>query len=165
MIISKWVFGRENLNEVIDVRKTVFRDELEHDIIMDGEDELALHILVSEDDVNYATGRIYDKDGEFHIGMICVDKKVRNKQLGSLVVKLLISRGFELLAKKIYVDARTCVVGFYEKLNFTPCGEEYTDRNGEKTIPMVLLQENSPIDAGCSACSGCGDSGGCSGCG
>ena len=162
MITSKWVFGRENLNEVIKLRMNVFRGELGHDIITDADDELALHILISEDGVNYAAGRIYDNDGEFRIGMICVDQKVRGKQLGSLVVKLLISRGFELLAKKIYVGARACAVGFYEKLNFEICGDEYVDRNGEKTVPMVLLKENSPVDAGCSGCSGCGGS--CSGC-
>ena len=165
MITSKWVFGRENLNEVLDVRKAVFRDELGHAIILDKEDEFALHVLIGEDGINYAAGRIYDNNGEFYIGMICVDGKVRGKQLGSLVVKLLLTRGFELLAKKIYVNSRACAVGFYEKLGFEVCGEEYIDVNDEKTIPMVLVKENSPIGEGCGGgCSGCSSSGGCSGC-
>jgi predicted GNAT family N-acyltransferase len=164
MINSKWVFGRENLNEIIKLRMKVFRDELGHDIIMDADDEYALHIVISEDGVDYAAGRIFDKDGEFMIGMICVDSAVRGKQLGSLVVKLLITRGFELMAKQIFVNARACAVGFYEKLNFEPCGDEYIDDNGEKTVPMVLLRENSPVEAGCSGCAGCGSSGGCGGC-
>jgi predicted GNAT family N-acyltransferase len=163
MIESKWVFGRENLSEVIKVRMAVFRDELGHDIITDADDGLALHVLVGEDGVNYAAGRIYDKDGEFYIGMICVDQKVRGKQLGSLVVKVLISRGFSLMADKIHVNSRACAVGFYEKLGFETCGDEYTDINGEKTVPMVLLKENSPVEAGCSGCAGCGGS--CEGCG
>ncbi len=165
MITNKWVFGRENLNEIIKVRTTVFREELGHDIIVDGEDELALHVLVGEADEYYAAGRIYDKDGEFYIGMICVDNRVRGKQLGSLVVKLLISKGFELWAKKIFVNARKCAVGFYEKLNFKICGEGYIDVNGEETIPMVLLKENSPIESDCGGCSGCSSTDGCSGCG
>ena len=167
MINTKWVFGQENLDDVITLRKTVFRDELEHDIIIDSDDAYALHILVSEDGVNYAGGRIYDLDGSFYIGMICVDAKVRGKKLGALVVKMLINRGFELLADKIYVNARACVAGFYETFNFKPCGDIYIDVNSEKTLPMVLLKEDSPLEAGCSGCSGCGDesdSDGCSGC-
>ena len=163
MITSRWVFGRENLNEVIKVRMKVFREELGHDIIADEHDDTALHLLISEDGIDYAAGRIYDNDGEFYIGMICVDKAVRKKQLGSLLVKMLISRGFELLAKKIYVNARIPAVGFYEKLNFEICGDEYSDYNNEKTVPMVLLKDNSPVESGCSGCSGCGGScGGCS---
>ncbi len=165
MIETKWVFGRENLSEVMKVRMNVFRNELGHDIIADEEDEFALHILVGENGENYAAGRIYDMDGKFMIGMICVDSRVRGKHLGDLVVRLLIDRGFQLIADEIYVNSRSCAVGFYEKLNFEVCGEEYTDRNGEKTIPMVLKKENSPIESGCSGCSGCGDSGGCGGCG
>ena len=163
MIESRWVFGRENLNEVIKVRMEVFRNELGHDIITDADDEFALHVLIGEDGVDYASGRIYDKDGEFYIGMICVDKRVRGKKLGELLVKLLISRGLELMAKKIYVNARACAAGFYEKLNFETCGDEYIDANGEKTVPMVLLRENSPVQTGCAGCSGCGGS--CEGCG
>jgi predicted GNAT family N-acyltransferase len=164
MIKTKWVFGRENLSDVMNVRMNVFRNELGHDIIADKEDEFALHVLVSEDGENYASGRIYDLDGKFLIGMICVDRRVRGKQLGSLVVKMLIDRGFELLAKEIYVNARDAAVDFYKKLNFEICSEAYVDVNGENTIPMVLKKENSPIPSGCSGCSGCSDSGGCSGC-
>jgi predicted GNAT family N-acyltransferase len=165
MIETKWVFGRENLNEIMKVRMNVFRNELGHSIIADEEDEFALHILVSEDNENFAAGRIYDLDGKFMIGMICVDKRVRGKQLGSLVVKMLIDRGFQLLANEIYVNARDVAVDFYKKLNFEICGDEYVDRNGEKTFPMMLKKENSPIESGCGGgCSSC-SSGGCNSCG
>lgn len=155
MIISKWVFGLKNLDEVRKIRKAVFQDELGHKIIEDSNDDMALHVLVGEDDEYFACGRIFDNDGEFLIDMIAVDSRVRGKNLGSLVVRLLINRGFELLASKIYVNTRVAAIGFYEKLNFQVCGVQYTDRNGEETIPMVLLKENSPLNGGCSSCDGC----------
>ena len=156
MIISKWVFGPQNLDEVLNIRKSVFRDELGHKIIQDSNDDMALHVLVGEDDEYFACGRVFDNNGEFYIGMICVDKRVRSKHLGSLVARLLINRGFELLANKIYVNARLKSVGFYEKLYFEKSGNEFIDRNGEKTIKMVLKKENSPLNQGCgSGCEGC----------
>ncbi len=166
MIISKWVFGLENLVDVLQIRKSVFHDEQDHEDIMDKEDKTALHVLVGEDDVYYAAGRIYDDNGEFKINMICVEKQLRGKNLDSLIVRLLIYRGFELLAKKIFADAGFETVGFYEKLNFEICGAEYIDNHGKKIIPMVLKKENSPLDKGCSGsgcceCSQCNNCGGC----
>lgn len=161
MIISKWVFGLENLDEVMTIRKSVFVDELARKSIADEDDETALHVLVGEDEEYFACGRVYDDNGEFRIGMIGVDDRVRGKGLGSLVVRMLINRAFELLGKKVYVDSRLEVVDFYKTLNFEECGEQFTDKNGEKTVPMVLLKKNSPLEGGCS---GCSSSSGCSGC-
>ncbi len=161
MINSKWVFGLENLSEVHKIREKVFKDELGHKIIKDSDDDMALHVLVGEDDQYFASGRVFDSDGKFQIDMICVDKRVRGRHLGSLVARLLINRGFELLANKIHTNAREDSVEFYEKLNFEVCGDEYTDRNGEQTIPMVLQKENSPLEGGCSSCDSCEN--GCSG--
>jgi predicted GNAT family N-acyltransferase len=164
MITSKWVFGLENLDEVMAIRQKVFGDELGRNKITDENDDMALHVLVGEDDEYFACGRVYDDNGEFRIGMICVDSRVRGKSLGSLVVRMLINRAFELLGKKVYVDSRLEAVGFYKTLNFKECGEQFIDENGEETVPMVLLKENSPIGS-CSGCSGCGSTGGgCSGC-
>lgn len=165
MINSKWVFGLKNLDEVMKLRKEVFHDELGHKIYADNDDETALHVLISEDDKYYACGRIYDDNGEFRIGMVCVASCVRCKNLGAFVVKMLVFRGFELLAKKIFVNTRLCTVGFYEKLNFQVCGEQFIDENGEKTIPMILLKENFPFNRDCSGCSGCENSDSCDGCG
>ncbi|MCK5128580.1 MAG: GNAT family N-acetyltransferase [Clostridiales bacterium] len=155
MIMSKWVFGRENLEDVMRIRKAIFKDELGLEIFQDDDDDTALHILVGEDDEYYACGRIFDNDGEFYIGMVVVDNRVRGEKLGALVVRLLINRGFELLADKIYVNARAFIVGFYETLNFEVCGELFTDKNGKVAIPMVLLKENSPLEGGCDDCNGC----------
>lgn len=163
MIQTKWVFGANESQDAYDIRRQVFIGELGHneELHFDQHDRAALHVLVGEGDTWLATGRLYDADGQFNIGPIAVLPAIRGKKVGDLVVRLLLDKCFELLADEVHVPARECAVGFYEKLNFTVCGDAYEREPGDVRIPMKVTQADSPLQS--HDCSSCG--GGCGGCG
>lgn len=123
-------------------------------------DERSLHVLLSEDNTYLATGRLYENEGKFFIGGIAVLPETRRKGLGDLLVRLLLSKAFELLASEVYVYARQESVMFYETLNFEGIGETHDMEPGDTRIVMKVTAQNSPLKSscggGCSGCSGCG---------
>lgn len=161
MIENKWVFRKAEFDDIYKIRKKVFIDELglSEDVHFDAYDERSLHVLISEGGTYLATGRLYEDDGKFYIGGIAVLKEVRGKKVGDFVVRLLLSKAFELLADEVYVYARQESVMFYETLGFVGCGQTHEMEPGDIRIVMKVTAENSPLNHNCGDCASCG---GCS---
>lgn len=160
MIQSKWSFGKSEFDGIRAVRDQVFIEELglSENIQFDEYDRRALHILLSEDSSNVATGRLYEDNGKFYIGAIAVIKEARGKGVGDLVVRVLINKAFELLADEVYVYARKESVGFYKALNFMECGQTIEIEPNDTRLIMKVTKENSPLNHSCSECGKCSHS-------
>ena len=78
------------------------------------------YIVLLDDGYPVATSRFYEESSEtVIIGRVVVLPDYRGRRLGKLVVTEAEKWAFELGYKKIIVDSRIEVVGFYEKLGYS----------------------------------------------
>lgn len=129
MLTIKWFIGSDDLSEVHHIREQVFVKEqgVPYDVEIDGTDKYAQSVLILEDDVPVATGRIILVDDNYKLGRISVLKEHRKKGLGKIVVDELTSRAKFMGADKVYIHAQKQVSPFYEKLGFTSHGNEFKE--------------------------------------
>jgi predicted GNAT family N-acyltransferase len=75
---------------------------------------------------------------------VAVLKEFRGRRLGDMVMRMLMVKAHDMGAAEVFVGAQCRAQGFYEKLGFTVCGEEYDDE-GVPHLPMKAV-------LGCSGC-------------
>ena len=110
-----------------------FSEQTEFDCI----DDIALHVLVIEDGVPAATARLYQQNGQYHIGRVAVLKANRGRGLGDMAMRMLMLKAGELGAKEVALGAQTQAEGFYRRLGFLPTGEQYDDEG----VPHIMMKE------------------------
>ena len=71
--------------------------------------------------------RLFDENGEAHIGRICVRKAYRGRDLGRMIVEALEKQAEKAGYKEVGLSAQTRVQQFYEKLGYTAYGDVYKD--------------------------------------
>ncbi len=137
MLKITWVNNTDDLTDVYSVRREVFIKEqkISQDIEFDGTDRYSISVLLYDDDIPIATGRVILVDELYTIGRISVLKEYRNKKYGKKVVNLLLGKALELGATSVHTHAQTHVVDFYKKLGFECYGDEYK----EAGIPHVNM--------------------------
>ena len=114
------------LYEILKGRAAVF--VVEQEICyqdMDDIDFRATHVALWIDDQIVAYSRVY-KDEEpdtWHIGRVLTIQ--RNKGYGLQVMKEAIKVARRLGAKKVAIEAQSYAVGFYEKVGFQVCSDEF----------------------------------------
>lgn len=148
MVQTKWFNGTDDLSDSYFVRRKVFIEEQQIDEKeeFDGSDEKSKILVVYEDDLPVATGRILvDDDGHYCLGRIAVLKQHRGSKYGDLVVRVLIRKAYGLGAHKQYVHAQIRVQGFYEKLGFLPFGDPYDEAN----IPHISMVHEGDVSGDC----------------
>lgn len=110
------------------IRTEVFVEEQGFREEFDSKDKECIHLVLFEDNIPAATGRIYRDSGKTYIaGRIAVRKSHRGKNLGSEVMRLLEEKARELGAEVLAVSAQCRAKGFYEKMGYTESGEIYLD--------------------------------------
>ncbi|MGN0639104.1 MAG: GNAT family N-acetyltransferase [Huintestinicola sp.] len=121
--------GLETAPEAAMIRKAVFIDEQGFENEFDDIDGYAFHaVLFTEDNIPAACGRLYSSDGQsFIIGRIAVLKPFRRSGLGEKIVTALENKARELGGTETELSAQVRAMGFYEKLGYSPFGEEYLD--------------------------------------
>lgn len=142
MIKGVYLNGEEDLTDAFSIRRKVFIEEqkVPEEIEMDELDAYAIHAVAYDGDKAVATGRIiYDGD-TYKIGRIAVLKEERGKQYGDFIVRMLVDKAFLHGAKEVLLGAQLPAVGFYEKIGFKPCGEEFEEA-GIPHIPMKLQHD------------------------
>lgn len=136
-----------------EIRKKVFVQEQHcpEEEEFDAVDKYAMFAAVYDDDGNIVgTGRVFiDDQGRYHAGRIAVLKEARGNSYGDFIVRMLCDRAFNNGAEKVHLGAQIQAIGFYEKIGFVVCGEEYQDA-GIPHKPMILKKSNF-----CSQCGGC----------
>lgn len=139
MIVAEIVHGSKGLEEQYSIRKKVFVQEqgvpISHE--QDQYDINCNHVIVYEDNLPVATGRIIIKDGEYLIGRIAVLKEHRGKKYGDLVVRKLVDFGFRQGAEYVHVHSQTQVMDFYKTIGFIAYGKPYLEANIEHVSMKV----------------------------
>ncbi|GMQ63858.1 GNAT family N-acetyltransferase [Vallitalea maricola] len=129
MINAIYINGDKNIEDAIFVRNKVFVDEqnIDYNIVFDGEDKEAVHVVAYEDKNPVGTGRMAIKDNLYLIGRIAVLKEKRGNYYGDLIVRMLIQKAFDIGADFIEVHSQLPAVNFYRKIGFEECGEVYQE--------------------------------------
>ena len=103
---------------------------------IDKHDKNAHHFVAINKDkiIGTARTRILNKKGK--IERIVVNKKFRNKGIGTGLVKIILNFLKRKNISKIYLHAQYCAKNFYEKIGFKAKGKPFNE-DGIKHIKMV----------------------------
>lgn len=110
MISSAWKFGKD-VPEVKELREMCGLENLETD-------EKSLHLVLFENSAPVACGSLYFDSGAYRIANACVREDKRGEHIGDLLLRLLLVRGFNMLADKICITATDGTVDFFSKYGF-----------------------------------------------
>ncbi|WP_113672962.1 GNAT family N-acetyltransferase [Vallitalea guaymasensis] len=129
MINAIYINGDKNIEDAIFVRDKVFVNEqnIDYNIVFDGEDKEAVHVVVYEDKNPVGTGRMTIQDNLYLIGRIAVLKEKRGNYYGDLIVRMLIQKAFDTGADFVEVHSQLPAVNFYKKIGFEEFGEVYQE--------------------------------------
>ncbi|MCL2199464.1 MAG: GNAT family N-acetyltransferase [Defluviitaleaceae bacterium] len=158
MLTMKWFMGtKDDLTDAYTIRRDVFCGEQScpEDEEFDGSDGSCVHLVMYEDDLPVATGRIMIGDDFFKIGRVATIMTHRGRGIATSLMQTLIGACVSMGGHRQIINAQIVAKGFYEKLGFTPYGEEFE----EAGIPHIAMERFGGV-------SKCGSGGGhCGGCG
>ena len=143
MLTMKWIFGDKDLEDAHTIRREVFINEqgISEAEEYDGTDAACVHLVAYENDCPIATGRIMILNQDYVIGRVAVLKAHRGRQLGVGIMQALINACCEMGGERQILHAQLSARGFYEKLGFTPYGEEFD----EAGIPHIAMEHFGPV--------------------
>ena len=138
MLMLKWFFGDRGLEDAYAIRREVFVQEqnVSETDEYDGTDGACVHLVAYENNAPVATGRIMITNGDYVIGRVAVIKTHRGQQLGRGIMQALINACCAMGSERQVLHAQTHARGFYEKLGFTPYGQEFD----EAGIPHIAME-------------------------
>lgn len=105
MISTRWFQGKDNLRDVLDIRKEVFSEENTEKDIIDFYDEFAFNAVLFDEDEPAGTARLLFKEGKYFIDMLCVKKQFKGLNYEDLLVRLLVRKAVTIGAEKTYIEA------------------------------------------------------------
>ncbi len=155
MIRGKFLTSRDDVSQIMDIRRRVFVDEqgFAPESEIDEFDKMAVYALAfDEADRPAGAGRLaLDADGRFRIGRVCVLKDARGQGLGDLIMRMLLFRAQELNAPSVWIAAQLPAADFYARYGFKPYGEAF-DEEGVAHRMMTVEAGGIHLDGSCSGC-------------
>ena len=143
MVQGKWFAPGEDLSAgVLPVRQAVFgrgADDL---------DAASWNVLVFEDSVPAAAGRIWWQDGAFRLGDLGVLEDRRGRRLGDLVLRLLLFKAQSHSAREVRLSCPRDVAGFFTRLGLR---EDSAAAPEKDTVEMVIPGDLIDLDT-CKSC-------------
>ena len=122
-----WAQNTGQLEDCFSVRQEVFVEEQGFIREFDDTDKTAYHLLGTADGAPVATARLFQQNGQWTVGRICVRKPFRGKGLGRVLLTEVEHKARELGASYLYLDAQVRAEGFYKKLGYCSTGEKHLD--------------------------------------
>ncbi|WP_233442741.1 GNAT family N-acetyltransferase [Trichococcus shcherbakoviae] len=116
--------------DALDIRKEVFVEEQQVPVSIEIDDleDKTLHLVGYEESVPVATARIYPmENGKYKVQRVAIRKAVREKKYGSILMQEIERHVRELGGKRLFLGAQNHAIGFYEKVGYKICGEEYEE--------------------------------------
>ena len=110
MVQGKWFPPGEDLSALLPIRESVFGRGA--DVL----DAASWNVLVYQDSVPVATGRIWWQDGAFRLGDLGVLEGFRRQRLGDLVLRLLLYKAQSHAAREVRLECPHDVTGFFSRL-------------------------------------------------
>ena len=128
---------KEELYEILRLRVDIFVVEQECPYPeIDGKDYDAFHIYLENQGQILAYSRVYEEEGQVHIGRVIA--KERRKGHATLILKEAIRVACEnYQARKIVIEAQTYAKSLYAKVGFVEDSERYL-LDGIEHVKMVL---------------------------
>ena len=113
----------------------------------DGRDFGSVQVFASKGDRIIGCLRIYGKEaGVVQIGRVAVIESLRGTGVGRMMMRQAISHVTENLTdEKIYLEAQTYAIGFYEKLGFKIISDEFLDEGIPHKGMELLIERVSGI--------------------
>lgn len=150
MLTNKWIMGKDDFSDALKVRSDVFEKELKmtDEPEEDENDALSLHLVLYDDGIPAAAGRVYHDGKYFRIGRCSVLKEKRGMGLGDMLVKLLLLKAFTYNPSEVVISSRLIQAPFYERYGFKKTGEQYTEA-GEPHIKMSVNKETLRFPSKC----------------
>ena len=137
MIQGKWFAPGDDLSAgVLPVREAVLG------IGADALDSASWNVLVLEDSVPAATGRIWWEDGAYRLGDLAVLEPYRNRRLGDLVLRLLLFKARSHAAREVRLNCPRSLTGFFARLGLKE-DPSVTSGAVEMVIPGDLIELDS----------------------
>ena len=113
----------------------------------DGKDIGAVQVFASEGERIIGCLRIYQKEpGVLQIGRVAVIESQRGRGIGMRMMRQAVSYVRDKLTdEKIYLEAQTYAIGFYEKLGFKVISDEFLDEGIPHKGMELLIERVSGI--------------------
>ena len=129
---SVWTQGIPDDAKVVRTEVFVIEQGFPVEIELDQLDDVVLHIVLYENDIPIATGRIIQETPtQFRLGRIAVLQDYRKSGIGARIMKFMEAKAAELGAIKLLLSAQFRTQGFYEKCGYIAIGGTYTDHHVE----------------------------------
>ena len=141
MVQGKWFAPGEDISALLPVRQSVFGRG------SDPLDAESWNVLVCQDTVPVASGRIWWKEGAFWLGDLCVLDHCRGLRLGDLVLRLLLYKAQEHCAREVRLLCPRSVAGFFARLGLR---EEMFFQDSD-SVEMMIPGDQIDLDT-CSHC-------------
>ena len=137
MIQGKWFSPGEDLSSgVLPVRESVFGRG------SDSLDAASWNVLVMQDGVPAATGRIWWEDGAYCLGDIGVLEEYRGGKLGDLVLRLLLFKAQNHAAREVRLSCPPALTGFFARL-----GLRAESAGSGEPVPMSIPGDRIDLDS------------------
>ena len=140
MIQGKWFSPGSDLTSLLSVRTAVFGRGA------DPLDSSSWNVLVFEDSVPAATGRIWWDNGAFWIGDLGVLEEYRSRRLGDLVLRLLLFKAQNHAAREVRLRCSPALTGFFARL-----GMKTVPGDDPGTVEMLISGDEIDLDT-CKKC-------------
>ena len=113
----------------------------------DGRDFGSVQVFASKGDRIIGCLRIYQKEaGVLQIGRVAVIESLRGTGIGRMMMRQAISHVTENSTdEKIYLEAQTYAIGFYEKLGFKVISDEFLDEGIPHKGMELLIKCSIPL--------------------
>ena len=138
MITSSWKFGL-NVDEVDNIRAA-------NNDNWDEFDEKSIHLVIYNEGVPVGCGSIYF-DNCYHIAHLNVLPQFQRQYIGDLMIRLLLIKGFNMMAEKIVIEPNENSVEFFKKYGFKQAESTFLFEVTEETLIM-----NSTCGHDCTNC-------------
>lgn len=138
MITSIWMKPGDDISAALEIRKSVFQEELGWTKEQDNDllDNYAFHLVLLLNDVPVATGRItYGSVGNARLGRICVVKKYRRQGIGDGLIKVLDYKASQMGMQYSSVETVPELEKFYQRIGYQRTGET-KEKYGMEIITM-----------------------------
>ena len=136
IIQSSW---QEHKVALQHIRQNVFIDEQQVAIAeeWDENDASALHYLVEFDEKAVACARMLVNQSTAKIGRVAVLKDFRRQGIASQLMQHIECQAIQLKLTLLSLDAQCYIKGFYQKLGYQVCSNEFIDAG----IPHIAMQK------------------------
>ncbi len=142
MITSAWKFGKD-IEEITYIRSSV-------NDTWDSFDEKSIHLIIYNEGDPVGCGSIYFDSGCYNIAHLSVVPEMQRQYIGDLMIRLLMIKGFNMMADKIAVNSPLDTKDFFEKYGFKSV------ENFEKSVKMEVTPQTLIMNSKCGHdCSNC----------